>query len=179
MKELYLDRPAVILARRLHEGQRYGAQPYWDHIEEVITLLIEWGYTGGEWIDAAALHDAVEDTPLTVNEIRELFGDNVAKRVASVTLGGTTNSDFVKMIEGLEVYPDGAIIKTADRIRNIEKCLQGRNVGKGKKYLRQKDKFNYTVLRWLTPDIADRLLAASSALEEMSKPDYDWSTHPY
>src|SRR5580658_396301 len=68
-----------------HEGQmRASGEPYIIHPLEVAEVLVEMKLDATA-IAAALLHDAVEDTPATSQEIAETFGDQVAHIVEGVT----------------------------------------------------------------------------------------------
>ena len=86
MKSRLIEKAAA-LARERHDGQlRKGPKrlPYVTHCEEVARLVLDNG--GGEAAVAAAwLHDTVEDTDTTVDEIGALFGEKVAGIVDEVT----------------------------------------------------------------------------------------------
>ena len=77
---------AVIWALDLHAKQlRKGTDiPYVSHLMMVTANVLEAGGTETEAI-AAILHDAVEDTAATVEEVRDRFGDEVAAIVDSCT----------------------------------------------------------------------------------------------
>ena len=73
--------------RHAHQRRKGEAQePYVNHLAEVAELVAT--ATRGKdanLVAAAVLHDAVEDTETPLNEVRELFGDDVAALVAEVT----------------------------------------------------------------------------------------------
>ena len=75
---------ALVYATRLHNGQsrKSTSIPYLAHLLAVTAMVIEWG-GDEETAIAALLHDAVEDQGglITLEEIRVLFGDRVAKIV--------------------------------------------------------------------------------------------------
>ena len=83
--ENVLDR-AIVFATEVHQGQlRKGSKtPYILHPMEaaaiVSTMTID-----AEILAAAVLHDVVEDTPTTIEEVRDAFGDRVAFLVGSET----------------------------------------------------------------------------------------------
>ena len=62
---------AQAFATVAHEGQRYGEHPYTDHLMDVVGVAIRYGFDllGREFIDACWLHDVVEDTDTTIEEI--------------------------------------------------------------------------------------------------------------
>jgi (p)ppGpp synthase/HD superfamily hydrolase len=75
---------ALELAREAHADQirnGSGGMPYIKHPEAVATLLAELGY-GDEVLAAALLHDVVEDSETTVEDLRERFDEPVAGMVA-------------------------------------------------------------------------------------------------
>jgi (p)ppGpp synthase/HD superfamily hydrolase len=82
-----LVRAALEKARVAHEGQTRngsGGMPYVEHPVRVTELLDEHGY-GEAVLAAALLHDVVEDSDTTLDELREKFGDEVAGYVGAMT----------------------------------------------------------------------------------------------
>lgn len=78
---------ARAFAARAHEGQTdKNGEPYIEHPAAVAAILIErWPQADAETIAVAWLHDTVEDTPATLDQIAALFGARVADAVASIT----------------------------------------------------------------------------------------------
>lgn len=126
---------ALSVATSAHAGQmRKSGEPYIIHPVAVAAYVAEQGYDA-ETVTAALLHDVVEDTPVTLDEIRQQFGDSVAQLVDGVTKLGEVGygsdpggSDarkasstenmrklFLAMTEDLRVI----IIKLADRRHNM------------------------------------------------------------
>lgn len=82
-----LVREALEKARTAHAGQvrnGSGGMPYVEHPIAVAALLDEHGYDE-EVLAAALLHDVVEDSETTLEELRELFGEPVAGMVGALT----------------------------------------------------------------------------------------------
>jgi len=82
-----LVRAALEKARAAHAGQvrnGSGGMPYVEHPVTVAALLDQHGY-GEEVLAAALLHDAIEDSDTTLDELRQLFGDRVAGMVGALT----------------------------------------------------------------------------------------------
>lgn len=82
-----LVRAALEKARSAHAGQirnGSGGMPYVEHPMAVAARLDEHGY-GEEVLAAALLHDVVEDSGTTLDEIREEFGEGVAGMVGALT----------------------------------------------------------------------------------------------
>jgi (p)ppGpp synthase/HD superfamily hydrolase len=82
-----LAHEAFEFAREAHEGQeRKGdGSPYISHPEELARLLHEAGHDDEEILAATFLHDVVEDTDTTLDEIEEAFGSGVRELVESMT----------------------------------------------------------------------------------------------
>lgn len=71
---------ALVFAARAHDGQRRKSSdiPYIVHPVGVMMVLVECGETDPELLAAALLHDTVEDTGVTLAEVRDQFGERVA-----------------------------------------------------------------------------------------------------
>jgi guanosine-3',5'-bis(diphosphate) 3'-pyrophosphohydrolase len=119
---------AYEFASKKHEGQfRKSGDPYVTHVLGVAMILSEL-QTSPNTIIAGLLHDTIEDTPTTKEEIAASFGDEVAFLVESLTkitrLSDFHNTDFqaedhrkifIAMAEDIRVI----IIKLADRLHNM------------------------------------------------------------
>lgn len=82
-----LVRAALEKARAAHEGQvrnGSGGMPYIEHPIAVAARLEGQGY-GDEVLAAALLHDVIEDSETTLDELRRLFGEEVAGLVGALT----------------------------------------------------------------------------------------------
>jgi len=123
---------AYAFAAKAHEGQfrKDGVTPYITHPVAVAERILE-----EKWpdplhrvpvlLEAALLHDVVEDTPVTIKEVEEAFGKEVARVVGFLTndpqLKG--NRRFRKFYTSylLGFAPDDVkIVKLVDRIHNLE-----------------------------------------------------------
>ncbi|HWV26418.1 MAG TPA: bifunctional (p)ppGpp synthetase/guanosine-3',5'-bis(diphosphate) 3'-pyrophosphohydrolase [Aeromicrobium sp.] len=119
-------RKAYEIADRLHEGQtRKSGDPYITHPLAVATILAELGMTVPT-LCAALLHDTVEDTPYTLDQLRADFGDEVALLVDGVTkldkvnYGETAQSETIrKMVVAMSRDIRVLVIKLADRLHNM------------------------------------------------------------
>jgi GTP diphosphokinase / guanosine-3',5'-bis(diphosphate) 3'-diphosphatase len=115
-------------ALRAHEGQfRRSGEPYITHPVAVATIVAELGLDA-QTVAGALLHDAVEDTGLTLADIRDRFGDGVAGVVDGVTKldrlqfdskeaqqAATIRKMLVAMADDWRVL----LIKLADRLHNM------------------------------------------------------------
>jgi GTP diphosphokinase / guanosine-3',5'-bis(diphosphate) 3'-diphosphatase len=83
--EQELIQRAYRFAEEAHEGQkRASGEPYITHCLAVATILVELKVSAA-MVMAGLLHDTVEDTAVTLNDIRSQFGDDVALLVDGVT----------------------------------------------------------------------------------------------
>ncbi len=103
-----------------HADQRYGDAPYVTHLGAVRSVLADFGH-GGPLAIAAWLHDTVEDTKVTREDVESRFGAEVAALVWAVTGTGATreernHSAYAK----IQAHPAAATLKLADRVANVE-----------------------------------------------------------
>ena len=114
------------LAEECHRGQlRKSGDPYITHPLAVATILAELGMDTTTLV-AALLHDTVEDTGLTLDDVRREFGDQVAHLVDGVTkldkvrYGPAAEAETIrKMIVAMARDPRVLVIKLADRLHNM------------------------------------------------------------
>lgn len=114
---------------RYHEGQkRRSGDPYFEgHCVEVAKILASWNMDHTTII-GGLLHDTIEDTEASYEEIQDIFGADVAKLVNGVSkLGGIRFSsrkaeqagNFMKMLLSVAKDLRVIIIKFADRLHNM------------------------------------------------------------
>lgn len=118
---------AVLFATEAHKGQvRKGTDiPYITHPLEVMQILTEMG-AGAELKIAGVLHDVVEDTDHTIEEVGATFGKEVARLVASHT-EDKTKSWFDRKQSAIDRVKTGdkqvAMLIMADKISNLKSML--------------------------------------------------------
>lgn len=113
---------------RVHDGQkRYTNEDYYIHPYNVASIIVSLGMDS-ESIAAALLHDVVEDTETTVEDIKREFGSEVALIVDGVTKIGRLNfytkeqqqaESLRKMLIAMGQDIRVIIIKLADRLHNM------------------------------------------------------------
>lgn len=124
-----LDLRASVFAIQKHGDQMYGERPYYVHLVDVVAVLRAYGVKEEAWLVAAAwLHDVVEDTPTTVEDIEKLFGSRVANIVHAVTCppGNSRTERYRSVYKKLALSPHGLIVKLADRISNANASKEHR-----------------------------------------------------
>lgn len=117
---------AYDIAERMHADQkRKSGDPYITHPLAVATILAELGMTAPT-LCAALLHDTVEDTPYTLDQLKEDFGDEVVHLVDGVTkldkvkYGDSAQSETIrKMVVAMSRDIRVLVIKLADRLHNM------------------------------------------------------------
>ena len=120
-------REAYQLAAEAHKEQkRKTGEPYIIHPIAVARIIAEELELGANPVIAAFLHDVVEDTDYTIEDIRKLFGDDVAFLVGVVTKQKKNKSEQSKQIANYRqilasVHYDirAMLIKLADRMHNM------------------------------------------------------------
>ncbi len=131
---------AYEVAEQLHEGQRRrSGDPYITHPLAVTTILAELGMDTTTLV-AALLHDTVEDTRYTLDDVRRDFGGDVGHLVDGVTkldkvqFGDAAEAETIrKMVVAMARDPRVLVIKLADRLHNMR------------------------TLRWLKPEKQERI----------------------
>jgi GTP pyrophosphokinase len=117
---------AYELAEKKHRGQtRRSGEPYITHPIAVATVAAELGMDVTTCV-AALLHDTVEDTPTSLEEIRVEFGETVARVVDGVTkldkvkFGEAAEAETIrKMVVAMARDIRVLVIKLADRLHNM------------------------------------------------------------
>ena len=124
--DLALLERAYVTAEKMHGTQtRKSGDPYITHPLAVTTILADIGMTEPT-LAAALLHDTVEDTPYTLQQVREDFGEEVAQLVDGVTkldkvkYGDSAQAETIrKMIVAMSRDIRVLVIKLADRLHNM------------------------------------------------------------
>jgi guanosine-3',5'-bis(diphosphate) 3'-pyrophosphohydrolase len=124
------------MAREAHAGQvrnGSGGMPYIEHPIAVAELLAEQGFAD-EVLAAALLHDVVEDSAISVAEVRERFGGKVADLVEALT-----DDETIELYERRKdehrrrvaaAGPDALAIYAADKLSNV-RTLRGAYASQG------------------------------------------------
>ena len=179
--ELEMIRRAASTSRQAHEGQtRASGEPYFLHTLAVAQILTELNMDASS-ISAAMLHDVVEDTNYTLDDLREAFGEDVAHLV-----DGVTKMDIIATLRGEELQKQKehlqaenlrkmllamaedvrvVLIKLADRLHNM-RTLSALPPNKQKRIARETmdifaplaNRLGIWQLKWELEDLAFRYL---------------------
>lgn len=122
----YIRRVAKFAAAK-HLGQfrKDGKTPYISHPVTVANILVREGKVADpEVIAAALLHDTIEDTGTTRDELEREFGPRVASMVAELTNDPDLHGAESKAAQLRKVFgPDAAAVKIADKTANLRDIL--------------------------------------------------------
>jgi (p)ppGpp synthase/HD superfamily hydrolase len=122
---LRLVSEAAELAARRHNGMQRkgrGNEPYINHLAEVANLLAATEGSAAELVAAGWLHDTIEDTETTQQELAQKFGEHVAGLVVEVTDDMTlpkAERRQKQILDAPKKSPGAKLIKIADKISNI------------------------------------------------------------
>lgn len=187
-------RKAYELANHLHQNQyRQSGEPYISHPLNVAYILAEM-HADCDTLCAGLLHDTLEDTDITKEEIIENFNENVANLVDGVTKLAKMNfsskkeqriANTRKIITGITEDVRIIIIKLADRLHNM-RTLEFKSQEKQEEnaretlhifvplayyigYYRIKNELEDLSLRYLNPDLYQKLSEQKIKVEEDSQ----------
>lgn len=126
-REMALMHEAFEFAREAHKTQkRKTGEPYILHPIAVASIAAEELMLGANPVIACFLHDVVEDTDHTIDEIRQRFGDDVAFLVSAVTKEKKEHYDdskqvdnFRRMLMSVKYDIRALLVKLADRLHNM------------------------------------------------------------
>ncbi|MBR5273639.1 MAG: bifunctional (p)ppGpp synthetase/guanosine-3',5'-bis(diphosphate) 3'-pyrophosphohydrolase [Bacteroidales bacterium] len=126
-EDLRRVRAAFEFAREAHSPQRRkSGEPYIIHPVNVARIVAEELELGVDPVIAAFLHDVVEDTPYTIEDIKERFGEDVAFLVGVVTkekkdkyVQSKQVDNFRQILASMQYDVRALLIKLADRLHNM------------------------------------------------------------
>lgn len=119
---------AYTIAQNAHAGQlRSSGEPYFTHVVATARNCAEFGF-GADLVIAGLLHDTIEDTTVTAEEIEKVFGSDIKFLVTGVTkLGKIKYQGNERHVESLRKFFISVaqdvrvvIIKLADRLHNLQ-----------------------------------------------------------
>jgi (p)ppGpp synthase/HD superfamily hydrolase len=162
---------AIEFAARAHHGQfrKTTLIPYIFHPLNVARILIECG-ASDDLVLAAVLHDVVEDTPVTIEQVRAEFGENVAALVQATSEAEKKdtweNRKRAMLAMSESASQDILLLELADRldnIREIQRDLSREGDAVWKRFNR-----GYAQQKWVYREFADlfsRRLASDCGIQ--------------
>lgn len=173
---------ALRLALDAHRGQVRDGNPALPYFTHPVNVLHRLYWVGGirdeETLLAGILHDTLEDTAVTEEEIRTQFGDRVTRIVREVTRTEPTEAEtagldpdakyalrsrFLLNDIRTRMSPEAHCIKLADRLSNLEECLVVRKGKKLVRYILQTHEILEAIPRSVNPRLWDDLKALVSS----------------
>jgi (p)ppGpp synthase/HD superfamily hydrolase len=162
-----LVKGAEEFARQRHGEQLYDSRGTEDllyadtHLAAVVEVLKQFE-VHPIFIAAGCLHDVIEDTPTTREDISRNFGEQVASLVWACTgIGKNRRERNASIYEKISRHHDAAIVKVADRIANVE--ASDPESGHRQMYLKERDRFSEMVAVHAPKGLVERLEAAYEA----------------
>ena len=139
--DLKLFTNTLIFAAIAHKEQKRKVDhsPYINHLIEVADLLTRVsGVSKVDILQAAVLHDILEDTPTTKEEIQEYFGSNIANLVSELTDTPSLSLEEKRKKQLAHVQKSSVeikLIKLADHTSNVAAIPSDWSIERTKEYL--------------------------------------------
>lgn len=134
-------------AQNKHKNQKRkdGVTPFFDHLESVVNRMKNLGITNEEVLSAAWLHDVIEHTDTTFDEINEIFGNTISVLVLSLTKNYNLpkkdiETQYVAQLKNSSIQ--SKLIKFCDVSSNL-KSIQNSSLSKTQKNKQIKKLFFY------------------------------------
>lgn len=147
MNETERLKVAVAFCKEAHDSinqkRKYTGEPYWAHPIEVMGIVRSVPHNIN-MLEAALLHDVVEDTPVTLMEVQRIFGEETAILVEMLTDvskpedGNRKTRKNIDLLHTANASPEAKTIKLADLISNTKSIVKY-DLDFAKTYLREKD----------------------------------------
>jgi GTP diphosphokinase / guanosine-3',5'-bis(diphosphate) 3'-diphosphatase len=190
---------AYVFSMKAHGSQeRASGDPYFSHPLEVANILTKMKLDGASII-TALLHDTVEDTEATLDQIELLFGKEIARLVDGVTKLSRIElqsdhskhaENFRKLVLAMSEDIRVLLVKLADRLHNMQTLNHIRDVDKRTRIAREtleiyaplserigmhqmKDDLENLAFAQLHPEARDSILQRLTFLRESGQPRAD------
>ncbi len=128
--------------KQKHAGQKYGNQDYFYHLKAVadqalnLDLLLECEIDQ-DLLFASYLHDILEDTNTTADELREFFKEQVVTAVILLTKVKDENYSYYEYITRIKSNTLARKVKIADTICNLRASIESNEKSRILKYSKQ------------------------------------------
>lgn len=123
------------LVETKHEGQFFKGDPsvpFISHLSEVVKLLVEvGGVEDSITIAAGYLHDILEKTTLTEDELKKLFGEKITRIVKELTIDPNLPKDNARALQlktSNQLSSEAKLIRLCDKISNIKMIAESKNI---------------------------------------------------
>lgn len=120
------------IAQKHHAGQLYGNHDYMYHLEAVADRIKN---ETDSHLCVAYLHDIIEDTDYTVEELASVFDKSIVDAVIAITkVKGEDYLDYLCRVADNKLAWD---VKIADTLCNLNESVKGKQWGRVRKYNKQ------------------------------------------
>jgi len=127
---------AYALAEKWHAGQMYGDHPYMYHLNAVVdSIKRKWGDGNRALLAVAVLHDILEDTDLTEEELISAVGKDITKCVVALTK--KEGEAYDAYIYRVKEYHYSKEVKIHDTLCNLTESIMADSAYRVKKYSNQ------------------------------------------
>lgn len=118
IKKNNMNAQKIAVLAHMGQKRRDGVTPYINHVADVVMRLVSRGITSQVIFDAAWLHDVIEDTHFTYDDLRRHgISEEVIETVSLLTR--TSNIPNEQYLEGIKGNPFAKPIKIADMLSNL------------------------------------------------------------
>ncbi|KNE76891.1 guanosine-3',5'-bis(diphosphate) 3'-pyrophosphohydrolase [Aggregatibacter actinomycetemcomitans RhAA1] len=127
-----------MFAKSIHHNQMDKAgKPYAEHLQAVVNNLVG---PSEEMMAVAWLHDSVEDTEITPNDLSRYFGDTVSDAVFAITK--VEGESYDKYLSRVKANPIARLVKIADLTHNMDlsrlPAVTEKDLARQEKYVKAK-----------------------------------------
>lgn len=160
--QLALIRKAFDIASKAHEGAvRDDGSPYITHpLRVAISIIDDPRITEWEVVCIALLHDVVEDSSVSRETIKEIFGDRIFRGVVALSKneGESLPENLARIAEAADT--GAPYVKVADRIDNLRTAVYRHKLGKRLEPIEETEKHFLSFASTYAPELRDELLHA-------------------
>ncbi len=128
-----LVRLAETISKTYHAGQKYGTKDYFKYHVTGVVNLIKLHNLSDTHIIVGYLHDVVEDTPIKIETIYDLFGSTIGDAVKAITkVKGVSRVEY---LENCAKNKIARVVKFHDACFNAANCSKNKNNQRYNEYL--------------------------------------------
>ena len=170
---------AIVFATKKHAGQKRADGTAYIYHPIMVSAILKDAEYGYEYQIAGILHDVLEDTNTTEEELSKEFGKKIADTVKCLTRPkGMNEEEYVEQVLSNRI---AAVVKSADKIHNVSEIVQLNPTGKRTaKFLREEksaeraqkyiDKSKRHYMKRFMPEVDKHIQSADNALINIMMP---------